>query len=208
MCSAIDESACRSAQMGIRMKHFKTLLWLFRTNLFISSFTFGGGYVIVPMVRKYFVRGKKAFGEEELLNMAAVAQSSPGAIAMNMSALCGYKVAGISGAAVSCLGAILPPLILLSVISHWYSAFISNQMIAAALKGMQAAVAAVIVDYIIDMVCILCKERSLVLTAMIPAVFIANYFFDVNIILLLLLCSLICMLKVLYEKKKLSGRVL
>ena len=82
--------------------------WLFSINLFISAFTFGGGYVVVPMIRKYFVEQKKLFDEDELMNMAAVAQSVPGAIAINLSALAGYRCAGTAGVLISCLASILP----------------------------------------------------------------------------------------------------
>ena len=63
----------------------KLLLWLFKTDFFISSFTFGGGYVVLPMIRKYFIEQKHLFSEDELMDMSAVAQSSPGAIAINLS---------------------------------------------------------------------------------------------------------------------------
>lgn len=71
----------------------KLLLWLFKTDFFISSFTFGGGYVVLPMIRKYFIEQKHLFSEDELMDMSAVAQSSPGAIAINLAVLCGKKVA-------------------------------------------------------------------------------------------------------------------
>lgn len=72
----------------------KTYVWLLAVNLFISAFTFGGGYVVVPMVRRFFVEKKQYFTEEELIDMAAIAQSTPGAIAINLSALAGYKATG------------------------------------------------------------------------------------------------------------------
>ena len=75
-------------------QNLKKYLWLFGTNLFISTFTFGGGYTAVPMVRRFFVEKRQYFTEEDLINMAAVAQSSPGAIAVSLSALAGYKTAG------------------------------------------------------------------------------------------------------------------
>lgn len=78
-------------------KDIKMYVWLLVTNLFISAFTFGGGYIVVPMVRRFFVAKKHYFSEEDLINMAAVAQSTPGAIAINLSALAGYKTAGIAG---------------------------------------------------------------------------------------------------------------
>lgn len=93
------------------MEHPKkqTYFWLLAVNLFISSFTFGGGYVVVPMIRRYFVTQKQYFTEEDLVGMAAVAQSTPGAIAINLSALAGYRVAGTLGAAISCIAAVIPP---------------------------------------------------------------------------------------------------
>ena len=100
--------------------------WLFGVNLFISTFTFGGGYVVVPMIRKYYIEKKHLFSEEELLNMAAVAQSTPGAIAMNLSALAGYRTAGVLGVLVSCTAAVLPPLVILSILSVCYQSFSSN----------------------------------------------------------------------------------
>lgn len=180
----------------------KTYLWLFGINLFISSFTFGGGYVVVPMFRKYFVLKKQLFGEEELMEMAAVAQSAPGAIAINLSTLAGYRVGGIFGVAVSGIAAILPPLVLLTVISHWYSVFISNLLLAAVLRGMQAGVAAIIVDYIIDMVRMITKQRSALLTAFVPIVFIANFIFHVHVAILLLGCCLICILKLIITERR------
>ena len=66
-------------------------LWLLGIHMFISAFTFGGGYVVVPMIRKYFVLQKKMFGEEELAEMAAVSQSAPGAIAVNLG---GHRIPG------------------------------------------------------------------------------------------------------------------
>ena len=75
-------------------------LWLIAVNIYISMFAFGGGYVVVPLVRRSFVEKKKIFTEDELMEMSAVAQSSPGAIAVNLAALSGYKAAGTAGAVI------------------------------------------------------------------------------------------------------------
>lgn len=185
------------------MKQNKNVyLWLLAVNLWISTFTFGGGYVVVPMVRRYFVNQKQLFEEKELMNMAAVAQSTPGAIAINLSALAGYRVAGVLGAVISCAAAVVPPLVLLGVISTFYSVLISNAVVAAVLKGMQAGVAALIVDFIVDMCAMIGKERSLFLTALIPAAFLANFVLDVNVAVILVLCCLICIGRVAWRKRK------
>lgn len=177
-------------------------LWLIGINLVISTFTFGGGYVVVPMIRRYFVTQGKYFTEEELINMAAIAQSTPGAIAINLSSLAGYHVAGIKGAAISCISAIVPPLIILGFVSTFYSAFSSNAVIAAILKGMQAGVAALIVDLIIDMCHMILKERSYLLSALIPGVFFASFIMDINVAFILICCCLLCVGKVMISKRR------
>ena len=188
------------------MEHPKkqTYFWLLAVNLFISSFTFGGGYVVVPMVRRYFVTQKQYFTEEELVGMAAVAQSTPGAIAINLSALAGYRVAGTLGAAISCIAAVIPPLVILGLVSAFYTAFISNAVVAAVLKGMQAGVAALIVDLIIDMCALILKERSWFLSAMIPAAFLANFVLGINVALILVVCCFLCVIRVSWEKRKMK----
>ena len=179
----------------------RTYLWLFGINLFISAFTFGGGYIVVPMVRRYFVWKKRYFTEEDLMSMAAVAQSSPGAIAINLSALAGYQTAGLAGLLISCVAAILPPLFIIGVISAFYKVFIANAVVAAVLKGMEAGVAALMVDLIIDMCSMILKEKSLFLSAMIPAAFLANFVFQVNAVYVLLVCCFLCIARVLWDRR-------
>lgn len=180
---------------------YRLYLWLLGMNLFISAFTFGGGYVVVPMIRKYFVQKKHLFSEDELVEMAAVAQSSPGAIAINLAALSGYKVAGIVGVMICGIAAVFPPLVILSVISHWYTTFASNVLVAAVLRGMQAGVAALIVDFIVDMVSLIVKQKSLFLTLLIPLAFVGNFVLGVNVIYILLGCCVLCLVRVWWSKR-------
>lgn len=181
----------------IRVKEkLKLYLWIAKINLFISGFTFGGGYIVVPMVRKYFILKKELFTEDDLMEMAAVAQSSPGAIAINLVSLVGYRVAGRIGLAISCICAVLPPLVILSVVSVYYSAFIANAVVAAVLKGMQAGLAALIVDFMVDMSSMILKERSPFLDAVVVLSFLISFFFDINVILIILASCLICILRV------------
>ncbi len=182
----------------------KIYLWLFAVNLFISAFTFGGGYVVVPMVRRFFVVKKRCFSEEELINMAAIAQSTPGAIAINLSALAGYRTAGIAGALIGCFAAVIPPLVILTFLSACYNMFISNTVIAAILKGMEAGVTALMVDLITDMCFLIVKKKSFLLSAMIPLSFAANFIFGVNVALILLFCCFLCIIQVFYHRGKRS----
>lgn len=182
----------------------KPYLWLFTIHLFISAFTFGGGYVVVPMIRRYFVDRRHYITEEELSKMAAVAQSTPGAIAVNLSALSGYHVAGAPGAVISCIAAVTPPLIILAMVSAFYTFFLSNAVVAAVLKGMQAGAAALITDLIIDMFRMILKERSPFLTALVPCAFLANFILDINVAVILIVSSVICVARVFWRKRTAS----
>lgn len=181
----------------------KKCLWLFWINLFIGAFTFGGGYIVVPMINKYFVWKKRLFSKEELLSMAAIAQSTPGAIAVNLSALAGHRAAGMAGVAASCLGAVIPPLIILSLISVWYDAFSSNTAVEAVLRGMQAGVAALIVDIVVDMWQMILRRKSALLNALVPGAFLASFVFRFNIAVIL---AVSCLLSLWHVRKTLGRR--
>jgi len=109
----------------------------------INLVTFGGGYAIMPIIKKVYVDDHPYLSEEEMMDILALAQSIPGAMAINTSMLVGLKLRGILGSIVSLVGAFLPPLIVISLISFFYEAFQTNLYVKAALVGMNAAVSAV-----------------------------------------------------------------
>ena len=111
-------------------------LKLFLSTFQLSACTFGGGFVIIPLMRKKFVEELGWIEEQEMMDLTAIAQSSPGAIAVNASILVGYHVAGISGALLTVLGTVLPPLIMISVISFFYQQFRDNVFVNMAMTGM------------------------------------------------------------------------
>lgn len=186
----------------MNIQKIKLYLSLFRITFSISAFTFGGGYIVIPMMRKYFVNGLRVISEQELLDMAAIAQSTPGAIAVNLAVLVGYRISGIAGAIIACIGTVLPPLIILSIISFFYKAFRDNKIISAILKGMEAGVAAIIVDLVIDMGQGIVKEKNLLLTMMAPAAFLASFVFNINILIIIISCSILCFMQVYIRSKK------
>jgi len=176
---------------------------LFTSTFYLSSFTFGGGFVIIPLMKKKFVDELKWIDEEEMLNLAAIAQSSPGAVAVNASMLLGYRIAGLAGALVTVLGTVLPPLIILSVISLFYKAFQENMIVNAVLKGMRAGVAAVIADVVINLGGKIVKEKELLSILVMAGAFIATFFLKINVMYIILVCGLIGAFKIwLSEKKK------
>jgi chromate transporter len=180
----------------------RILLKLFLSTLYISAFTFGGGFVIITFMKSKFVDELHWINESEMLDMAALAQSSPGAIAVNAAILVGWRVAGFPGMLISVLGTILPPMCILSVISFFYAAFATNTIVALVLKGMQAGVAAVIMDVVFGLGRNVLKERSWSHIVIMVAAFIAVYFFNVNVILIILAAALWGVLTELGKWKK------
>ena len=166
-------------------------LKLFLTTFEISAFTFGGGFVIIPLMRKKFVEEMKWIDDDEMLDLAAIAQSSPGAIAVNASILVGYKTGGVPGALISILGTIIPPFIIISVISHFYIAFRNNRYVSLVMEGMLIGVAAVIADLVISMTWDVIRKKRLTPFLMLVVSFILVEFLDLNIIILILLAGLI-----------------
>jgi chromate transporter len=180
----------------------KSYFSLFKYTFAISAFTFGGGYVVIPMMRKYFVNNLQLITEQELLDMAAIAQSTPGAIAVNLAVLVGYRILGKKGAIISCIGTILPPLLLLSVISYFYASFRGNQAIASILRGMEAGVAAVIIVLVIDMTQGILKNRNTLISLMIPISFFLSFFMQINVVFIILGSSFLCFFQVYLAKRR------
>lgn len=164
---------------------------LFLSTFYLSTFTFGGGYVIVPLMKKKFVDDLSYIEEEEMLNLVAISQSSPGPVAVNASILLGYKVAGIFGALITIVGTILPPLIIISIISFFYTAFRDNLVVSAVLKGMQASVAAVICDVVINLGKNVVNEKSNISLFIMIGSFIATYILNINVMYIILICGFI-----------------
>lgn len=172
-------------------KDWKTLRIIFTSTFTLSAFTVGGGYVIVPLMKKRFVDELQWIGEEEMLEMVAIAQSAPGVIAVNASILVGYHIAGVPGSMVAILGTALPPLILLSVISVFYDMLKGQPAVAALLRGMQAGVAAVICDVVLTMGFGVVGKKQALPIAMMAAAFIAAAVFHINVALIILVCGVI-----------------
>lgn len=182
-------------------------IWYKYRKLFLSTFelsacTFGGGFVIIPLMRKKFVDELGWIEEEEMLDLTAIAQASPGAIAVNASIMLGYHIAGIPGAILAVLGTVLPPLIIISIISMFYQAFRNNVIVSMAMRGMLCGVAAVICDVVINMVkSIFQKKRPLPIIIMLAS-FIAVRYLSINIIIVIFVCGCIGTLDIWIKNMK------
>lgn len=176
-----------AAQSGGRGR---LLRQLFFATLYISACTFGGGFVIVTFMRRRFVEQLHWLDEREMLDFTALAQSAPGAIAVNAAVLVGWRVAGFCGMLAAALGTVLPPMVILSVISLGYRAFADNRCVALALGGMQAGVAAVVLDVVCGLGGTVLRERSPLHIAVMAAAFIAGALLGVNVVYVILAAAL------------------
>lgn len=167
---------------------FKILWQLFKATFTLSAFTFGGGFVIVSLMKKKFVEELGWLEEDEMLDITAIAQSSPGPIPINASVILGYRMAGIAGTLVAILGTALPPMIVISLISVFYTQFRENQVIATALQVMRAGVAAVIFDVVINLAKNVVKTKRVLYIGLMTAAFVATVVFDVSAMLVILVC--------------------
>ena len=162
---------------------------LFFSTFYLSAFTFGGGYVIITLLKQKFVDELHWISEEEMLDLVALAQSSPGPIAVNGAILVGYKLAGLPGVLTSVLGAVIPPFVILTLISAFYAAFKSNVIIKTLLTGMKTGVPAVIMSVVFDMMTGVTKSKDPALVIVMIAAFLANFIFHINVVFIILLSA-------------------
>lgn len=195
--------------MKSKLKLYLTLFWeMFR----LSAFTFGGGYVIVPLMKRSFVDKLGLMTEKEMLDYTAVAQSAPGAVAINTSILVGMRLGGVFGAATTLIATILPPLIIISVIALIYELVIGNAIVLAVLRGMRAGICAVIADAVMSMIATVTKDFSKtsplawLRVIIIPVSFAAAFIFRINAALIVLAGAVIGIATALIQRKAGAGK--
>lgn len=186
---------------GFIMKK-KKLLKLFLSTLYLSAFTFGGGYVIVTLMKKKFVDDYQWIDEKEMLDLIAIAQSSPGAIAVNGAIIVGYKLSGIIGILICIVATVIPPFVIITIVSLFYNLFKTNIYIALMLEGMQAGVGAVIASVVYEMATGLLKQKNNIYIIIMAGAFIVNYIFKINVIYIILICLFLGVFQSLYRRKK------
>ena len=180
----------------------KRLRKLFFTQLQISTCTFGGGFVIVQFMQRKYVEQLQWLEESEMPDLTALAQSAPGAIAVNAAVLVGTKVAGIRGATVAVLATVLPPMVIIGLLSLAYAAFAQNRLIALFLHGMQACIAAIILDAAYSLGKSVAQHRRISDACIFLSAFVATFVFHVNVVYILLAAAVIGILHVLIQHQK------
>ncbi len=183
-------------------KRDKRLWKIFWSTFYLSAFTFGGGYVIVSLMKKKFVDEYHWIKEEEMLDLVAIAQSAPGAIAVNGAIVVGYKLAGLPGILVAILGTVLPPFVIISLISLCYHAVRDNRIVSLLLEGMQAGVGAVIASVTYDMAVGIAKKKDRISDLLMLGAFVASCFFGVNVVYVILFYGLLGIFRALIERRQ------
>lgn len=119
---------------------FKKLMELFWIFFKIGAFTFGGGYAMIPFIQREIVQEHGYIDEDEVVEIVAIAESTPGPVAINMATFVGYKCAGVIGSAFCTLGTVLPSFIIILIISYFYEQFAHLKVIQYAFNGIRAGV--------------------------------------------------------------------
>ena len=165
------------------MNRDKDFYWkLFKSTFIVSMFTVGGGYV--PLLKAKYVDEYHWITDEETLNMVAIAQSTPGVMAVNTAIMLGYRMAGIAGALTGLFATVLPPLIIITIVATFYDLVASNEYVQLVLKGMQCGATALLLNVAIDLLKKQFSKKLILPIVIILATFVANLFFGVNIMLL------------------------
>lgn len=180
----------------------KLLGQLFTTMFSLSACTFGGGFVIVSLMKKKVVEERRWLEEEEMLDITAIAQSSPGPIPVNASVILGYRLQGIAGSLTAVCGTILPPMILLSLIAVFYDWFRQNAVVNTALTVMRAGVAAVICDVVINLAKNVLATKKPLYIALMVITFILGYFLNISAMYMILGCLATGIVCVIFDWQK------
>ncbi|SHJ53728.1 chromate transporter [Hathewaya proteolytica DSM 3090] len=179
---------------------WKSLWSLFVTFLKIGGFTFGGGYAMIPLIQKEVVDIKGWISNSDVLDIIAIAESTPGPIAINSATFVGYRVCGVLGAVCSTLGVVMPSFIIIYALSYVITEFQQVQAVSFAFNGIRAGVLALIIKALISMY----KQcpKHIFSYVVIAAAFISVAFLKVNVLLVILLCAISGLVVTLYSEKR------
>ena len=166
----------------------KTICKLFITFLKIGAFTFGGGYAMIPLITKETVEKRKWISDGDILEIVAIAESTPGPIAINAATFVGYRICGFAGALSATLGVILPSFVIILGISFVLKKFQSIKAVQYAFNGIRAGVLALIIKALLSMYRQCPKNAAAYI--IIAAAFILTAFLNVNVFIVIAGCAL------------------
>lgn len=177
----------------------KRCLSLFIQFFKIGAFTFGGGYAMIPIMQKEFVESHHYIEKEDILDIIAISQSTPGAISVNSATFIGQHIAGFWGSVCATIGLIIPPYIFILLISSVLGWFESQKYVQYAFMGIKAGVLALITKAMITMFK-QCPKNVLAYILMLGSL-IASAFLNVNLVFILITCAVIGLVSSIFYKK-------
>ena len=170
------------------MKYDYKRLWsLFLTFFKIGAFTFGGGYAMIPLIQREAVENKKWITDDDILEIIAIAESTPGPIAINSATFVGYRTCGFLGAVCATLGVVLPSFVIILLISYVLEAFRQLRAVQYAFNGIRVGVLALLFKALWTMF----RKSPKVWAAYVimAAAFVLTSFFNINILLVIIGCA-------------------
>lgn len=178
----------------------KTVWVLFSTFFKIGAFTFGGGYAMIPLIEKEISEKRKWISGEDILDIFAIAESTPGPIAINTATFIGYKIGGFLGSFGATFGVVLPSFVIISIISLVLKEFGSYTVVQYAFNGIRAGVLALLIKALYTMY----KKcpKGLFSYILMAAAFVVAAFVDINVIFIIIGCGVAGFLHSLYVKKR------
>ena len=173
-------------------------------TLFAISGTANSGYAVLAVVQDEFVKKRKWFTEDEMADFIAIVQSTPGAMAVNISMIVGYQSAGLLGSLAAVLGCILPPVAVMIVVTFFYEAIVSNQWVYLFMRGMQLGVVGMLLDVIIGLFANVVRTGRAYPIVLIALAFCYVKFTSFSIFFLAIACALAGVVKALVFAKEAS----
>ena len=182
------------------MKNANRLMPLFLTFLKIGAFTFGGGYAMIPLIQKEVTENHKWLSDEDILNIVAIAESTPGPIAINSATFVGYMTCGVLGSVLATLGVVLPAFLVISLISLLLQNVMSIQAVQYAFMGIRAGVLALVVKALISMY----KQcpKNPVAYVIAGLAFAVSLLTDISILYVIIGCAVLGLVTSMVMKKK------
>lgn len=185
---------------GSFKENIKTLLTLFLTFFKIGAFTFGGGYAMIPFIEKETVEKRGWIKSEDILDIVAIAESTPGPIAINSATFVGYKISGFFGSFFATLGIVLPSFIIILIISYVLKSFADIKVVQYAFFGIRAGVLSLIIKALVTMYK-KCPKNKLSYFVMLFS-FLVTVIFDINVLYVVASCAIIGLLSSIYISRR------
>ena len=180
----------------------KKLFELFLTFMKIGGFTFGGGHAMIPLIQKETVENKKWITDDDILEIIAIAESTPGPVAINSATFVGYRTAGFWGAACATLGVVLPSFLIILAIAYLMNSFMEIKAVQYAFRGINAGVLALLFKALWNMY--KKSPKGWVAYVVMGASFLLTAILKVNLFIVIICCAAFGLVTALMAERRLA----